>query len=364
MKRLRGRFSPSTAVIPRVRARVEPLGIVPLRRKLIVYIAVVAATIAALLAPFLASGVPLSRLAGYLRVLSMPTSVFNIAKYTAAMLLTGLAGVIAFRSRVWNIGLEGYMIIGAIATLAAAHMLSGGGVALLVFEALIALLAAGAYGGVVAALYLLGINEVVSSMMLYYVAVYLLLFTVYRVWPSAYGGFPYSPLPGPEQPVVLRVPAMLYVAVLLAVVLELFYRYTLPGFIARLVGSNERAARLAGYRPRLAKVLVLIASSALAGLAGFHEASVKGFVDRGFASLGYGFAGITVAFLASLRPIYVIPAALLMGFMYHFGGYASMYVQGGFAAYFYYLQGILLLAVIAARTLPRYRIIVEVASRG
>ncbi len=362
MKRLQGRFSPNAAILPRIRARVEPLGVVPLRRRLVAYTIVAVATIAALLAPFLASGVPLSRLTGYLRILSAPSSLFNVAKYTAAMLLTGLAGVVAFRSRVWNIGLEGYMIIGAIATLAAAHML-GGVVGLPLLEALAAILAAGAYGGVVAALYLLGINEVVSSMMLYYVAIYLLLFTVYRVWPSAYGGFPYSPLPGPRQPVILGVPVMLYVAVAIAVVLELLYRYTLPGFVARLAGSNEKAARLAGYRPRMVKVLVLVASSALAGLAGFHEATVKGFVDRGFASLGYGFAGITVAFLASLRPAYVIPAAFFMGLMYHFGSYASMYVQGGFAAYFYYLQGILLLAVIAARTLPRYRIIVEVAPR-
>ncbi len=348
--------------IPPIRARVEPLGVVPLYRRLVAYSVVTVVTVLALLLPFIASGTPLSRLAGYLRVVSSPVSLYNIARYTAAMMLTGLAGVVAFRSRVWNIGLEGYMIIGAVATLAAAHIVRAGGFTL-VLESVFAFLAAGAYGAIVAALYLLGINEVVASMMMYYVAVYILLYVVYRVWPSAYGGFPYSPLPGPRQPVLLGAPAMLYVGVVLAVVAELVYRYTLPGLVARLAGSNEKAARIAGYRPRLVKVAVLILSSALAGLAGFHEASVKGFVDRGFASLGYGFAGITVAFLASLEPLYVIPAAFFMGLMYHFGSYASMYVQGGFAAYFYYLQGILLLAVIAARTLPRYRIILEV-SRG
>ncbi len=363
MRRSRRGYSLSVPL----RARVEPLGSVSLGRRLLVYAVVAILTVAALLAPFVASGAPLAQvLAGYARVLSSPTAAYNIARYAAAMMLTGLAGVVAFRSRVWNIGLEGYMILGAVAALAAAHLLSPStppGVYYLA-ETLAALAAGAAAGGVVAALYVLGVNEVVSSMMLYYIAVQVLLFVVYRVWPSAYGGFPKSYLPGPREPLAAGLPSALFAAALLCLAAWAAYRYTRPGLLARLAGSNERALRVAGYSPRLVKIIVLILSSALAALTGLHEALIKGYVDRGFATLGYGFAGITVAFLASLDPLLVIPAALFMGLLYHFGGYASMYIQGGFAAYFYYVQGILLLAVIAARTLPRYRVILEVGRRG
>jgi len=214
------------------RFRVEPVGVVTRRRQLAVYAMVVIVTLVALLAPFVASGVDVIRLfTAYLRLLSLPTSAYDIARYTTAMMLTGLAGVVAFRSRVWNIGLEGYMIIGAVATLAAAHLL----VPSSLVEATVAFAAAAAYGSIVAFFYLLGVNEVVSSMMLYYISVQILLFIVYRIWPSGYGGFPKSLLPGPRQPLVAGVPVMLPFAILLSILVWLAYRYTLPGLVARLV---------------------------------------------------------------------------------------------------------------------------------
>ncbi|WP_167827918.1 ABC transporter permease [Pyrolobus fumarii] len=314
--------------------------------------------------PFIYAGVdPFPVIGRYLSLWVSDTgwasrSSFEIARYTTAMLLTGLAGVIAFRSKVWNIGLEGYMILGAIGTAAAAYAGLHWAlqvVASMLFGVLWAL--------PVALLLVTGVSEIVSSMMMYYVSLYMLQYVVYKVWPSRYGLFPKTPEWGVSQPIVAGFPLMLVVGILLCFVVNYLYHRTMFGVVARLVGSNEKAARTAGYSPRLVRVVVLLLSSGLAGLAGFHVASLRGYLSMGYASLGYGFAGITVAFIAGLNPLAVPISALFVALLYHFGSFASDVIPGGYAAYFYYVQGVLLLVVLAARTIPSYRIIVRVEKR-
>ncbi len=344
----------------RVVVRIEPVGYVSRSRALAIYLVVVVLTLGALLAPIVAVGS--SRvIGGYAHAWSPPflyTSLSEFARYATAMMLTGLAAVVAFRSRVWNIGLEGYMIVGAIATAAA-------GFAGLAPLAALAAFAAGVLWSLpVAAAMIWGLNEVVSSMMMYYISLYLLQYVVYRVWPSSYGGFPLTPYIGVRQPSIGGIPLMFFVGIVVAVLLHLFYRRTRLGLVLRLVGENEKAAMIAGHDPRVAKLVAILLSSGLAGLAGFHVASIHGYLSMGYANLGYGFAGITIAFLAALKPLLVVPAALLMGLVYHFANFASDVLPGGYAAYFYYAQGVILLGVLAAHSLPRYRIIVRLESHG
>ncbi len=344
----------------RLVVRVEPLGVVSRGRRLTVYTLVAVFAVVALILPILASG-SLRVVAEYGRVWSpsfISTTVFEVARYATAMLWTGLAGVVAFRSRVWNIGLEGYMIVGAIATAAA-------GFAGLGWLAPFAAFAAGVLWSLpVAAAMFWGLNEVIASMMMYYISLYLLQFVVYKVWPSPYGEFPMTPDIGVAQPVVAGIPLMLYMGVVAAILLYLFYKRSVLGLVLRLVGESDKATLIAGYSPHVARLVSLMVSSGLAGLAGFHIASVLRHLSMGYASLGYGFAGITIAFLAVLNPLLVVPAALLMGLVYHFANFASDALPGGYAAYFYYAQGVILLSVLAANSLPRYRIIVRVENRG
>ncbi len=333
--------------------RVEPLGFVPLRRRLAAYTIVAIGVVCALIAPLVASGAPLDRvLSGYAARVSSATGFAELMKYSVAMMFTGLAGIVAFRSRVWNIGLEGYMIIGAVATAAAAYAGLG-----LVGEAFAAFAAGVAWGAVVALFYLLGVSEIVASMMLYYVSLYVLLFALYRLWPSSYGLFPQTPPWEPRLPVYHGIPSTLILAIALVAAAEVLYRFSVGGLVARTAGINERAVLVAGYSIRLVRVATLLLSSGLAALAGFHVAASTGYLNRGYASLGYGFAGITVAFLASLEPWLVPLAALLMGLVYHFGVYTSAYIPGSLATYFPYAQGVILLGVVLAKTLPRYRFV-------
>ncbi|MGF1529002.1 MAG: ABC transporter permease [Candidatus Competibacterales bacterium] len=241
----------------------------------------------------------------------------------APLALCAIGLALGFRAGVWNIGAEGQLIMGAVA---------GGGVALAFPTAgpwlLPAMALAGALGGLAWGLIpaLLKVkanaNEILTSLMLVYVAELILGFLVHGPWrdPAGYG-FPQSALFAEAALVPILVPGTrLHAGVLVALValvgVGLAMTHTWPGFQLKVLGLAPRAAAYAGFsRPRLTLGCFAV-SGALAGLAGLLE--VAGPIGQLTPTIspGYGFAAIIVAFVGRLHPVGVALASGLLALLY------------------------------------------------
>lgn len=235
------------------------------------------------------------------------------------LVLIGLGVAIAFRSGVWNIGGEGQLYVGALAATALATRLAPTGVALVQLPLVIlgGALAGAAWAGVAAALRIRrGVSEVLSTILLNFIATLAVAYAVHGPLQELGRGYPQSDAL-PEAARLAAIPGMvrahaglLAAALLPAFVWALLFR-TAAGLRLRAVGLAPEAARYAGISPERETVRALILSGGLAGLAGSLE--VTGVTGRLFENLspGYGFTAIAVALLARLHPLAVIPSALL-----------------------------------------------------
>ena len=284
------------------------------------------------------------------------------------ILLAALACSIAFRMKLWNIGAEGQFIMGAFG--ASAVVLTP----ILPAEAsrwlfipvmAIAGMAAGAIWGFIPG-YLkakFNVNEIISTLMLNYIAVAWVNFWIFAVWTE--GGFQMSPK-FPETSWLPRLSeyassipffrgltthAGLLLGILAAVVLWFIVYRSRWGYEIRLIGDNPHAAQYAGISITRNTIWVMMLSGALAGLGGMSE--VSGVVHRLQTSpiaAGYGFTGIIVAWLAKLNPIVIILVSVLFGALILAGreiqpsGIPKM------------IQGIILVCLIASDFLLRYRV--------
>jgi general nucleoside transport system permease protein len=243
------------------------------------------------------------------------------------LMLTGLAAAVAFRARLYNIGAEGQLYLGAIAAVWASTLMlnEASELALPTSLAFVLMIAAGALAG---ALLLLiptllktrfKVDEVVTTLLLNFIA---LLFVSMLLDgplkdPTAMG-WPQSPtLPSELEFSKLveraRVHTGFLFAIVLALILWFVIRYTRFGLSMRAVGANDRAAAFAGIGVDATLVKVALISGALAGLAGVGEVAGRtGYVTLDM-SPGYGYSGIVIAMLAGLNPIAVVFAAIFVG---------------------------------------------------
>ena len=241
------------------------------------------------------------------------------------LILTGLSAAVAFRARLFNIGAEGQLYLGALMAVAIGGQQADGGWPWLtslppgVWQAL--MVAGGALAG---ALWLLGpawlkarlgVDEVVTTLLLNFVAllgVSMLLDGPMKD-PMAMG-WPQSVALQPDLAYATLLPRTrlhdgLLWAIGLAVLLWVIDRHTTLGLAMRAVGANPQAAAFAGMPVRRTMLIVALAAGALAGLAGVGEVAGRtGYVTLDM-SPGYGYAGIVIAMLAGLHPLGVVAAA-------------------------------------------------------
>jgi simple sugar transport system permease protein len=254
---------------------------------------------------------------------------------TAPLLVTGLAVALAFRAGVWNIGAEGQLLVGALCATAVATRAPAAAPALLLLPAvaLAGALGGAAFGAVAGALRAArGISEVISTILLNFVAVSLVALAVQGPLQEAARAYPKSdPFPAAALlPAFGRVHAGLLVGLVLACLLHDLVFRTPFGFRLRAVGLAPLAARFAGISPVRVAVATLALSGALAGLAGaFEVAGVTGQLYEGL-SAGTGYTAIAVALLARLHPLAVVPAALFFGALE--AGAAAMQREAGVPA--------------------------------
>jgi len=240
------------------------------------------------------------------------------------LILTGLAAAVAFRARLFNIGAEGQLYLGALAAVAVGGLHDGSGLAWPVWLWLPATLVAAALAG--AALLLgptflkarLGVDEVVTTLLLNFIV---LLFVGAMLdgpmkdptsmgWPQSVAVAPELELARPIEGT--RVHTGLLLAVALAAVVAVVMRATTLGFAIRAVGANARGAAFAGVPVTRTLVFTALLSGGLAGLAGGVEVLGRASYVTLDMSPGYGYSGIVIAMLAGLHPLGVLAAAVFV----------------------------------------------------
>lgn len=279
--------------------------------------------------------------------------------------LCSLGVAIAFRLQVWNIGAEGQFALGAIgATWAALSFADWPAFLLLPTMIAMAALFGGAWGMIPALLrQRLQTNEIIVTLMMNYIAILLLDYLVFGVWkdPTSFG-FPMTPIFS-EAAVVGKIGATgvhwgLLHCFGLGVVVWVLFRYTRIGFELKAAGDSVRAARYAGLPYDGLVVLVMAMSGALAGWAGFLEASAT--INRLQPSImvGYGYTAIVVAWLARLNPLAIgVAAFLLAGLRVGVEGLQlDLQVPADFGRI---IEGLILLSVLAGGLFTGYRMKVE-----
>lgn len=291
-------------------------------------------------------------------------SLHELTVKAGPLILIAVGLCVCYRSNNWNIGAEGQFIAGAIA---------GSAVPILMPEfqnafTLPLMLAMGMLGGALYAAIpaLLKVrfnaNEILTSLMLVYVAQLLLDWLVRGVWRDPKGfAFPGSI----HFPDAARIPQIFpaqgsahygFVLALVAAVLVWFFlARTLKGFEVRVLGLSPRAGRFAGFSAAGMVFFSFMLSGALAGLAGITEVSGAIGQLREVISPGYGFTAIIVAFLGRLNPLGAIAAGLLLALTY-LGGEAAQQSLGVSLRAVRVFQGMLLFFVLACDTLIFYKI--------
>lgn len=239
------------------------------------------------------------------------------------LIFTGLAVAISFRSGVFNIGVDGQFILGAFGATLAVFVMQGQPAALiLVVSVLVGVLSGAAWGFIPGFLKArTGAHEVITTIMLNYVAAQIVLFGLRSDYLRQEGSS--QPISKDLRPIVdipnlidlpgIRLHWGFIVALLMAALVSWFLFKTTKGFELRAAGFNLTAARYAGMSAGGSIILAMVLSGALAGLGGSIE--VIGTVGQlsNDLSAGYGFTAIALALLAGNRPLGIVAAALLFG---------------------------------------------------
>lgn len=279
------------------------------------------------------------------------------------LVLCAVGLAIGFRANVWNIGAEGQLTLGAI---------TGGGLALAFYGEggwwlLPMMVIGGAIGGAVwaavPAFLRLRFNasEILTSLMLNYVALLLLNYVVHGPFRDPDGfAFPESRLFEADATLpILWAGTRVHLGALLALLAVaggwLLIARTFIGFQIKVIGLTPAAAGYAGFDQKRIVWLTLLLSGALAGIAGMGE--VAGPIGQITASIspGYGYTAIIVAFLGRLHPVGILLAALLMALSF-IGGEAAQIAMGLPKAITGVFQGMLLFFLLASDVLIRYRV--------
>jgi general nucleoside transport system permease protein len=291
---------------------------------------------------------------------------------------TGLAAAAAFRMKLYNIGAEGQMYMGAILGAGAGLFFGGGGrpspfvIGAMVVGGCVGGAAWGLVPGALRAFF--RTSEILTSLLLNYVAGLVLTYLIFEsesYWRQT-KGFNATVFPtGKSLPSSavwpaltlhvqggITVPLGAFLALLSAIVLWVLYRRTRFGFEVQVQGDSERAARYAGVRMRRKILAVMALSGAIAGLGGASQVGDFSHAldgdPNGLQKLGYGYTGIIVAALGRYNPFAVLLISFLLGGLENAGN--TLQGPDFPAGLVGVVQGIILFSALGGELLVRHRI--------
>ena len=270
------------------------------------------------------------------------------------LILAGLAVALAFRAGVWNIGAEGQLYAGAIA----AVWVGLNGAAFPAWVLMPAVLGAAAVAGAAWALVptfmrlRLGVGEVITTILMNFVALHLTAYMVQGPLQEPRGVFPQTGqiVEAARLPVLVpgtRLHVGFVLAVALAVALAIVLRWSRFGFHIRAVGASPEAARISGGIDVDRVVFIsFLGSGAIAGLAGGVQVAGVTYALYEDLSPGWGFTAIAVALLAGLSPLGVIVTGVFFGALQ--AGSGAMQREAGIpSAWVWVVEALVILAVLA-----------------
>lgn len=328
------------------------------------FIIIVAALAAMSIGAIILGAVGADILKAYLVILTEPLKdmigITEIIVRAIPLSIIALGIAIAFRSGILNIGAEGQMMMGILASSAVAIALPGLPKYMLIPLAILAGAAGGAiWGGIAGVLRArLGVNEILSTVMLNYIAAQFYTFLLRGPMMD-----PEELVTGSGTPQTVRIPRAawldrlipgtrlhsgVFIALGLAVVVFLLLWRTSTGFKMRAAGAEAKAARYAGVRVERYLIIAMLMSGACAGIAGsieilgVHRRAIEGVTG------GYGFTGIVVALFGGLHPVGIIPASMFFGLLL-IGADMTQRLASVPANMVLVLQGAIILAIVSAR---------------
>ena len=289
-----------------------------------------------------------------------PVAVMSSMVRSVPLILAGLAVALAFRAGVWNIGAEGQLYAGAVASVWVALSWSALPAAVLIPAVLVSGGLAGAVWAAVPAVMKvrLGVGEVITTILMNFVGILLAAYVVRGPLQEARGIFPQTDPIADAARLPLLIPdtrlhAGFLIALLIGAALWATLRWTRLGFQIRAVGAAPEAARISGMISRDRVVLAtFLASGAIAGLAGGVEVSGVTYALYENLSPGWGYTAIAVALLARLHPAAVVGTGLLFGALE--AGAAAMQREAGIPlAWVGAVEAMVILFVLAADQIRR-----------
>jgi len=296
-------------------------------------------------------------------------SLYNFSEVlvrASPLILCGLSVGLAGKMQVWNIGAEGQLVLGGVA---------GAGVALFLTPyipgplIIPAMLAAGFLGGALWGLIpgilraRLQVNEIITSLMLNYVAIFWLEHLYFGPWRDPAGrGFPGTAMfvESAWFPRFFgtRIHLGFFIGLFAALLIWYLLAYTEWGYHVRVAGANPKAAQYARIDIGRNLLLIMMLSGGLAGLAGISEtAGIYYRLQQGLAA-GNGYMAIVVAWLARLRPVSIIVISICLGGLMVGGDQVQIRMQIP-SAIGLTLQGAILFCVLGGQVLEEYEVEIQ-----
>lgn len=306
------------------------------------------------------AGVPASALVDEFLIATFLTSDGLSQTATAALplVLVGLASAVAMRVRFWNIGVEGQLWLGAIASTWVA--LNGSGPEVLRLPAMFVLAALAGAAWIAIPLFLKlkwGVNEVISTLLLGSVAFLLVQHLLFGVWRDPSNSFPVTA----TFPVASWFPVLgwgqLHAGIFLvaAIALSIWFvmEHNRVGFYADAVGFNAKAARATGLPVLSIALGLVLLSGALSGVAGMMI--VAGTEHRLNQSVGNGylFSAIVIAYLARAKPLWVVVISFALGAVFTAGNVLKVFYSIS-EAMIVLMQGAVLMSILMAQFFSSY----------
>ena len=307
------------------------------------------------------AGVPYKSLFNELvvQVFFAPSGLAKTVTIAIPMMLLGLSAALALRLSFWNIGIEGQMLLGAIAATTVALYDIGGPLRLPLM--LIAASLGGALwiAGPLVLRVRWGVSEVVVSLLLANIAYLLLQHLLFGAFSDPDRQFPTSPVFDEIE----KLPNLgfgdvhlgLVIALIAIAATALVLMRMRVGLYVKFVADNPRAAKALGFPVLTVTILSVLASGAFAGLAGGVVVSGTEFRLTQYVALHATFSGIVIAALARYQPLWIVPAAMFV---------AGLNVASNSLKVFYgvsegvvlIIQGIFLLVLVSGQFVTTYRV--------
>ena len=265
----------------------------------------------------------------YTGSLGSGSAITSSLLYTAPLLLVAAGSCVSSRAGVFNIGQEGQVLIGALAGAWAGLRLAIDGPGLLILVLLAAALGGGGWAGLSALMHRRGVNIVVSTLLMTFIAAQVISFAVSMPWflQQSRGTKLVLAAQSNQVPVNARLGsnAGLMIAVGLAIGIAVALVHTRWGFRLKVVGLSPAAARHSGVRVDRISGLALVLSGAFSGLAGaiLLAGPIGNHRLQPGMSSNLGWDGLLVALVARNRPLLCLPVAFGFGVLRSGGNFLS-----------------------------------------